>query len=535
MGKAKHRKKTEYQASMTKSVFLYGKPNRGKLDLLSAAQNKAKELVNRYIQIIHEKEDLLLSLVKNDKKAPQVREFQKSLRDPNVNSAFCQMCFDQAFTMLSNRLQSIKSDMYAEKQDIFTSSKVLFAMSITGRSQDEMVETMETVIAGYKKPTSFHIDTLEELRKMPSGDFAFRQTELLDSFAMHSLEYRVPSAKSVSILADTRTGKLEPSSGIEAPYVVSFCNPFRKKDWVSIPVSGSSTGLRRLSRYGKAASFSLQVTENRKLRVTASFKKKLHNPAEKCLVGVDVGISDCLHTSDGNTYGTLEPALSFYRDRVEPAFAYLSDLRNKKRNILHYVRCHDLPADVRRSLIRKADRLEDMIREAEAPYRKKRHYHQMVDHEIRTAVDQYIRELPKGTITVVETLDMKEFDKSRKVNAMFSTFARGKLQDKLMEELNWHGYGYIQIEPDYTSQVCPVCHKLDKASRNGKDFHCTCCGHRDDADHVGSLNIRERAKDNEILDICEKYRYRKKDRQSALRELYEKRNREWLDAQKKKK
>ena len=36
----------------------------------------------------------------------------------------------------------------------------------------------------------------------------------------------------------------------------------------------------------------------------------------------------------------------------------------------------------------------------------------------------------------IEKLDIKEFNKSRKVNGMFSTFARGKLQRKLMEALN---------------------------------------------------------------------------------------------------
>lgn len=36
---------------------------------------------------------------------------------------------------------------------------------------------------------------------------------------------------------------------------------------------------------------------------------------------------------------------------------------------------------------------------------------------------------------------------------MFSLFARGKLQHRLMEELNWRGFDFLEVAPDYTSQV----------------------------------------------------------------------------------
>ena len=84
-------------------------------------------------------------------------------------------------------------------------------------------------------------------------------------------------------------------------------------------------------------------------------------------------------------------------------------------------------------------------------------------------------------------------------------FARGQLQKKLMETLNWKGYDFKEIEPDYTSQCCPVCSYTDKANRNNKSFTCQCCGYEADADYVGALNIKARAEDKEILDVCEKH------------------------------
>ena len=67
----------------------------------------------------------------------------------------------------------------------------------------------------------------------------------------------------------------------------------------------------------------------------------------------------------------MSPVIDFYHEEVEPAFAELASLRNKKRKIKHFLRKHDLPEDVRRSLIKKMDHLERMIQTAEAPYRKK--------------------------------------------------------------------------------------------------------------------------------------------------------------------
>lgn len=188
------------------------------------------------------------------------------------------------------------------------------------------------------------------------------------------------------------------------------------------------------------------------------------------------------------------------------------------------MRKHDLPEDVRRSLIKKMDRLERMIQTAGAPYRKKRCYYARLDHEIKKSVTTYVDSISKDTLTAIEKLDIKEFNKSRKVNGMFSTFARGKLQRKLMEALNQKGCDFFEVEPDFTSQVCPVCSNLNAENRHSKGFCCTSCGYHDDADHVGAVNIRNRAGDKEILELCREHQYSHKNLQNAIRIVYEKRH-----------
>ena len=107
---------------------------------------------------------------------------------------------------------------------------------------------------------------------------------------------------------------------------------------------------------------------------------------------------------------------------------------------------------------------------------------------------------------------------------MMSTFARGKLQKKLMKTLNWYGYDFKEVVPDYTSQTCPVCSHLEKENRNGKSFKCKCCGYEADADYVGSLNIKARVDDQEIQEICEKYKYKHNELQKNLKMIYKSRN-----------
>lgn len=123
-------------------------------------------------------------------------------------------------------------------------------------------------------------------------------------------------------------------------------------------------------------------------------------------------------------------------------------------------------------------------------------------------------------MTVLEKLDIREFRKSRKTNGQFSMFARGKLQQRLMETLNWKGYDFMEVAPDFTSQVCPVCNHLDSANRNHKEFRCTCCGYTEDADYVGAVNIKKRAMDIEIMELCEKYKYNHYLLQNSIKIVY---------------
>ena len=517
MPKAKKKKSSSFQKTITKSVFLYGQPNKEKLITLQQMQRSYTDLINRDIELLEKESSVLLQLVKNDKNDPDMRKLEKKLRPEGINSAICQNAIDAAVVCLSNRLDSIRLDLLSEGMDLFARSKVLFAMSIMRCSKTEMEDRMNAI------GKAFHKECAEKLHQMSEKEFSYLQMEFQEGYASKSLEYRVPKLHSVSVPLDSRLMKIEPSTDTKMPYVITITNPLKARQRMVVPINTSSHSLHKIKSNQMAGTILMQIRKG-KLRIGWSYESSRKQPVTTKAVGVDTGISDCFHTSDGKAIGSMKSILDFYHGEVEPSFAKLSELRNKKRKISHFVRKHKLPEDVRCSLIKKMDRLEHMIRTAKAPYRKKRCYYEQLDHEIKKSVTSYIDSITSDTLTVIEKLDIKEFDKSRRVNGMFSTFARGKLQAKLMEKMNQRGYDFLEVEPDFTSQVCPICSNLTSENRHEKKFCCTACGYQDDADHVGAVNIKKRAEDEELQELCEKYKYNHKNLQNAIKIVYSKRH-----------
>ena len=55
------------------------------------------------------------------------------------------------------------------------------------------------------------------------------------------------------------------------------------------------------------------------------------------------------------------------------------------------------------------------------------------------------------------------------------------------------GRTVIAVDPKYTSQTCPLCGFVFRENRKTQaDFACISCGHMDNADHNGAVNIMAR-------------------------------------------
>ena len=94
--KSKKEKEQFFSDNHYKECFLYGRPNKEKLVILQQMQNSYTALINRDIDLLEKNPDIVLQLVKNDKKDPQMRKLKKAIRPEGINSAFCQNAFDAA-------------------------------------------------------------------------------------------------------------------------------------------------------------------------------------------------------------------------------------------------------------------------------------------------------------------------------------------------------------------------------------------------------------------------------------------------------
>ena len=75
-----------------------------------------------------------------------------------------------------------------------------------------------------------------------------------------------------------------------------------------------------------------------------------------------------------------------------------------------------------------------------------------------------------------------------------SSWSFYQLQFMIEYKAKQAGIGVEYINPEYTSQTCPRCNHIDKESRNGVNFRCTCCGYRLHSDLIGARNIELRTR-----------------------------------------
>ena len=179
MPKTRKKKSSAFESSPVKSVFLFGKPNKGKLDLLWQMEHKYVELINFNIEALMAVPDIHVQLIKNDKKDSYVRQIQKQFRPENINSAFCQNAFDTAFTKLSNRLDAIRLEMLKTIDSIFCQSKVLFGLCLDGVAKDEMTACLNKVVNAVrnKKDTAFYQNCIAQLQNMSADEFDAQMME----------------------------------------------------------------------------------------------------------------------------------------------------------------------------------------------------------------------------------------------------------------------------------------------------------------------------------------------------------------------
>lgn len=94
---------------------------------------------------------------------------------------------------------------------------------------------------------------------------------------------------------------------------------------------------------------------------------------------------------------------------------------------------------------------------------------------------------------VLEALDFRDTQLSKRMNRILRNFGRGIVKDKLTALSEEYGIVVTEVPAAYTSQECPHCHHVAKQNRPQRGlFCCEKCGFTRHADVVGALNTWSR-------------------------------------------
>lgn len=391
------------------------------------------------------------------------------------------------------------------------------------------------MIKGFRKitednPNSFREEVLEMLEDSSNTELKAIKKEISFHFKEQLQTRRIPYQRCVTINLDSRTCNLEKSNNIIAPYVIEV----KVLGWgnkIELPLLTSSNSLRRLEQYKASTSApQLKVVNDGKVKVTVAVNKKVDQYAYKSkVVGIDVGITDLIYTSEADSFESYSKMDDIYQETIGEKLKNRSNLANKMKEYQKELQ-NQLTSQKRKEYLRK--KIYNISRNLEGKNqlnRLRRSYYHKVDKKISQAIKAIVNRYKDKKVTIaIEDLDIMEFDDDSSTNRKFSSWIRGKLLNKLKEQLAWYGIAYREVEPAYTSQVCPKCHNLASANREGKTFECTVCNHKGHADLIASNNIKARAFNGEVKDITKEYKYSTAKRQQKLREYYQKKHKAWL-------
>ena len=99
---------------------------------------------------------------------------------------------------------------------------------------------------------------------------------------------------------------------------------------------------------------------------------------------------------------------------------------------------------------------------------------------------------------VTEKLDLRGPTKSKSLARQVSLWHRSILNDRLDFKASAKGFSRQEVNPAYSSQLCPICGYLDRRNRVGDAFQCLNCGHAAPSDQTASVNLKARAADPAI-------------------------------------
>lgn len=171
-------------------------------------------------------------------------------------------------------------------------------------------------------------------------------------------------------------------------------------------------------------------------------------------IGVDVGLNSIAASSNGRIFGTN------FKPKFDKLYGQVIKLRANRQ---------------RQGLRENSPRLNNLEFRLSG----------MVKTITGRVANQLVKEFPGHTF-VVEDLNLKGCRGQKR-------FAYKALHTSLSKKAPC-----LEVNPAYTSKMCPSCGHISNSNRSGIKFHCQSCGRTSHADAVGARNILGRSEDTSI-------------------------------------
>ena len=111
-------------------------------------------------------------------------------------------------------------------------------------------------------------------------------------------------------------------------------------------------------------------------------------------------------------------------------------------------------------------------------------------HKMSRHIVEWSRQFEKPCIVFEDLKEMRDsIDYGTRMNRRLHHLPFRALQYYTSYKGSFEGIPTGWINPEYTSQRCPMCEHTERVNRNKKRFKCRDCGHQDHSDRSASVNI----------------------------------------------
>jgi len=200
-------------------------------------------------------------------------------------------------------------------------------------------------------------------------------------------------------------------------------------------------------------------------------------PAATSAVGIDMGIVRFATLSDGSF---IEPLSSFKKHEVRLRKAQRKMSRKKKFSKNWF------------KAKRRVQKIHTRISNARKDFLHKASTEISKNHAMVAVENLQVGNMSKSAQGTVEAPGKNVAAKSG-LNKAILDQGWFEFRRQLEYKLHWNGGLLIPVPAHYTSQTCPACGHVAKENRQTQaKFECVDCGHEENADVVGAMNVLAR-------------------------------------------